>query len=92
MPTYIYKCPRTHTLEISMTFSQAIAAPTLPCPTCKRLMYRVPQLFSVNWGGLPPHLEGTRSAAVKDLINNADRNRDEYLAKKESRHEPQEES
>jgi hypothetical protein len=48
-------------------------------------MHRVPQLTNVNWNGLPPHLEGTRSAAVQGMINNADRNRDKYLAKKEGK-------
>lgn len=46
-------------------------------------MYRVPQLFSVNWGGLPPHLEHLRSPVAQKMIDNEQVNRENYLARKE---------
>lgn len=35
-------------------------------------MHRVPQLVGVNWGGLPPHLEHTRGAGIRRMIDAED--------------------
>lgn len=48
-------------------------------------MHRVPQIARVNWGGLPPHLEHRRSKAVREMIRDVDRRRDEYAQIKEIR-------
>jgi hypothetical protein len=42
-------------------------------------MWRVPQVVPVNWNGLPPHLEGTRSPAVQQMIDTAPERRARYL-------------
>jgi predicted nucleic acid-binding Zn ribbon protein len=82
MPSYIYRCPKHHTLEISQTFAQAHSTPYLPCPKCQGQMHRVPQPFSVNWGGLPPHLADARPPAVQQMIDTAPERRARYLETK----------
>lgn len=42
-------------------------------------MHRVPQVIPVNWNGLPPHLEGTRSPAVQQFIDTAPERQAQYL-------------
>ena len=34
-------------------------------------MHRVPQVVPVNWNGLPPHLEHTRSPELQKFIDNS---------------------
>ena len=48
-------------------------------------MHRVPQTFSVNWNGLPPHLADARPPAIQKFIDTADQRRDKYIEMKESR-------
>jgi len=46
-------------------------------------MHRIPQEISVNWNGLPPHLEGARSPHIQKFIDSADERRANYLESKE---------
>lgn len=81
MPEYLYSCGKhTQTETHRMTEN-----PVVTCRACGNAMHRRPQSVSVNWNGLPPHLEGTRSTAVQNMIDNAPRRRDEYLKRKEKR-------
>lgn len=77
MPQYQYRCPLQHTL----TLSHSIADCDLPhvCPQDGTIMHRVPQVIPVNWNGLPPHLEGTRSPAVQQFIDTAPERQAQYL-------------
>jgi hypothetical protein len=54
--------------------------PVIYCQTCAAVMFRKPQAVAVNWGGLPPHLEGTRSPAIQSMIANEQQNREEFQA------------
>lgn len=78
MPDYVYGCGN-HTQDETHAMS---AEPVILCKVCGKKMHRIPQAFSVNWGGLPPHLEHTRPPAVQSMIDNADASRDKYLEKK----------
>jgi hypothetical protein len=53
--------------------------PLVLCPLCKSIMHRRPQVVAVNWNGLPPHLEGSRGTAVRELIDGAPERRARYL-------------
>ena len=43
--------------------------PLIVCQICGETMHRKPQVFAVNWNGLPPHEADRRSPAVNALIN-----------------------
>jgi len=47
-------------------------------------MHRVPQVFSVNWNGLPPHLADARPKKLQNFIDTADERREKYIADKET--------
>lgn len=76
MPTYIYRCTAKHTHTLSHSIADCNVRHA--CPECGRRMFRVPQVVPVNWNGLPPHLEGTRSPAVQNLIDTAPERRARY--------------
>ena len=78
MPTYVYSDGK-HETEIFLTFAQASSLPIIQCEKCKADMHRVPQSVAVNWNGLPPHLEGTRSPAVQQFIDDAPERQARYL-------------
>jgi hypothetical protein len=78
MPQYLYRCPTTqHTLLLA--HSIAACDDLHYCPVHGTLMHRVPMVVAVNWNGLPPHLEGTRSPAVQQFIDNAPERQAQYL-------------
>lgn len=81
MPQYQYKCPQKHFIVLSHPIKECEVVRF--CPQCGEKMHRVPQSVRVNWNGLPPHLEGTRSQAVQSFLDNSDARRDNYLANKE---------
>lgn len=58
--------------------------PSIRCLECDLLMWRVPQAFTVNWNGLPPHLEHTRPKQLQEFIDTADARREQYVADKEN--------
>lgn len=76
MPDYTYIDPNGHTETISqpMLFSG-----TVICAACGLEMWRKPQLFRVNWSGLPPSKQVELHPEVKDAIQNGERNREKYL-------------
>ncbi len=80
MPTYVYSDGK-HQREVTLTIGQVLAGHEVRCtyPKCRRLMHRVPQIVPVNWNGLPPHLEGTRSPVVQKFIDNTPERRARYL-------------
>ncbi len=79
MPTYVYRCPKGHQMELAHGIQQD---PIVTCRhgRCRLTMHRVPQMVRVNWGGLPPHLEHTRNRAVQEVLdpNAIAQRRDEY--------------
>ena len=77
MPVYVYRCTGGHEHDITHAMS---ARPRVVCPDCGAVMHKVPQVFSVTWGGLAPSREPERSPEVQDLINpeSIARRRDEY--------------
>ena len=80
---YVYKCGNCQ--QSREVQHRAIDDPVIVCADDGGVMRRVIQLVRVNWDGLPPHMEHEIGPAAHDLINNADRNRDLYQAKKELR-------
>lgn len=82
MPDYIYRCVNGH--ETSVT-EPMFAQSEIICG-CGLAMWRKPQIVGVTWGGLPPSRAGM-SPVVQDMIDGADKRRDEYLRDKELRHE-----
>jgi predicted nucleic acid-binding Zn ribbon protein len=84
MPQYLYKCKQNHLLTLAHSISECDQIVT--CPRDGTTMHRVPLAVAVNWNGLPPHLEGTRSPAVQEFINNAPERQAQYLDTKESKH------
>lgn len=58
-------------------------SPLVLCDECEAVMHRVPQTFSVVWGGLPPHLADARPKAIQEFIDTEHKRRDEYIEKKE---------
>lgn len=81
MPEYLYSCGE-HTQSV---FHLMKEEPEILCNVCKKRMHRRPMAFSVNWGGLPPHLEHTRAPVIKNMLDNAPKRREEYQKIKESR-------
>lgn len=55
------------------------------CDECGETMKRVPQAVGVVWGGLPPHEEHMIGPAARELLDNKEANREEYIAKQEAR-------
>jgi transcription initiation factor TFIIIB Brf1 subunit/transcription initiation factor TFIIB len=43
--------------------------PRIVCQKCGETMHRKPQVFAVNWNGLPPHEADRRSPIVNAMIN-----------------------
>ena len=85
MTTYAYKCRQCETVrEINHSMFDSISP---VCQDCGAKMHRVIMSVNVNWNGVRPHEEHNVNPIAKDLLDNADRNRDEYLAKKEARNE-----
>lgn len=78
---YQYKCKKNHFIILSHPVSECEVIRY--CQQCGTIMHRVPQSVNVNWNGLPPHLEGTRSGVVQNFIDTADARQGEYLANKE---------
>lgn len=74
MPEYLYKDANGHTTSVvhPMMWSTGIV-----CTTCDLDMWRVPQPVTVTWGGLPPSA-GDLSPGVRNMVDNADRNRAEF--------------
>lgn len=81
MPIYLYSDPNGHEVEISHGMTDTI---TVFCQICGAAMHRKPQRVYVNWGGLPPHLETMRGPAVRSIIDDADRRRDQYESTKDT--------
>ena len=81
MPCYVYTDGAGHEQELTHSMSDDTQR---VCPFCGSIMWRVPQVAAVNWNGLPPHLESARSPAIQDMIDGADRRREEYLATKDT--------
>lgn len=81
MPTYLYSDPAGHETEVVHGMKDD---PAVTCRTCGATMCRKPQRVAVNWGGLPPHLESARGPAIRSMIDNADRRRDEYESTKDT--------
>lgn len=86
MPRYDYHCDGCGA-QIEQHHSMFEGVPVL-CPDCGRKMRRlIVTMPRVNWNGLPPHLDRGHGPAAQDLLSNVDRNRDEYLQKKEARND-----
>ncbi len=82
MPEYQYICKLRHTHTLFHPFSECDLVRV--CPECGTVMHRIPQAVSVNWNGLPPHLEHTRPKAIQNFIDTEHQRRDEYIAAKET--------
>lgn len=80
MPVYKYKCAESHEMELSHPIAELSIVRR--CPRCGTKMHRVPQAVSVNWNGLPPHLESTRPPVLKNFIDGASERREKYLEKR----------
>ena len=80
MPEYLYKCKNKHETTVIHGLLDSFS---VKCPECDLVMWRVPQVFSVIWGGLPPHLEGTRPKSIQRFIDTADQRREQYIKDKE---------
>lgn len=78
MPTYVYGDDNGHHKELVMSFDDADRAIVF-CDECDGIMHRIPQPVSVNWNGLPPHLENTRPPIVKKFVDTAPERRARYL-------------
>lgn len=79
MPSYVYT-DGTHTQEVThrMLYSTAVV-----CGECGAEMWRVPQPFSVNWNGLPPHKD---NGQMRRWAADAPRRQDEMEEKYHARH------
>lgn len=75
MPTYIYS-DGEHQQEV---FHGMTENPVVTCIKCQAVMHRRPQVSSVIWNGLPPHLADARPPILKNFINTADERRAKYL-------------
>ena len=75
MPTYIYS-DREHAKEVTHSMSEE---PVVVCEVCKKRMHRRPQVFNVNWNGLPPHLADARPPVIQNFIDTASERRAKYL-------------
>lgn len=80
MPVYVYVDPAGHEREVAHPIDHA--EPVI-CPECGLEMWRKPQAFGVNWGGLKPSA-GELSPAVRRLIDSAPERRDRFAAKHEA--------
>ena len=81
MPIYLYKCSncgRGITVFHPMDDSSIVQ-----CRECFGVMFKAPQLVSVNWGGNKPS-DGGVTPLIKQMIADAPRRRDEMQARKES--------
>lgn len=58
-------------------------SPPIICKVCGKVMHKVPQAASVNWNGLPPHLESGRPKFMNTFISDTNRRRAKYLENKE---------
>lgn len=72
MPEYVYMCSNKH--ETIVTHA-VMESPQIVCAACGLNMWRKPQLFVVNWGGLRPS-QGELSPAIANHIRDVDHNRD----------------
>ena len=81
MPEYIYK-DSNHEVSVHhpMQYDEVVV-----CSVCGEEMWRVPQLVSVNWNGLPPSKETELSPEMKHMIDNGEQRRDEYRMMKETK-------
>lgn len=81
MPEYVYKCDDGHFKDVlhRMLYSTSILC------DCGLEMRRVPQMPAVTWGGLPPHRTDEIGPAARDLLDNAEANREAFIAKQEKR-------
>lgn len=79
MPEYIYGCANKHRQQESHGMNDN---PLITCASCGLKMHRIPQAFSVNWGGLPPHLEHKRPPVVRNMLAHAQARREKYLETK----------
>lgn len=87
MPAYDYRCDSCEE-TVTRHHSMFEGVPVL-CPDCGRKMRKlITTMPRVNWNGLPPHRDQGHGPAAQELLQNVDRNRDAYLAKKEARHDP----
>ena len=80
MPEYQY----TDGVHTTAVIHPMLFMDDVNCTVCGTIMWRKPQIVGVIWNGLPPHLTETLSPEMNDIINNGDRRRDEYKAKKEA--------
>lgn len=84
MTIYVYQDTAGHKTEVNLRMSAADDAPPVICRKCGAVMRRVPQAPRVNYNGdtssHPLH------PAIKQLINDAPRRRDQY-AKEHEEHE-----
>ena len=80
MPQYQYKCQTNHTHILTHSISECERVHL--CPICKTPMHRIPQDFSVNWNGLPPHLADARPKEIQQFIDTAPERRAKYLETK----------
>lgn len=83
MPEYTYTDELGHI--VTMTHKMMYNGP-VHCTQCGGEMWKRPQLVAVTWGGLPPS-SGELSPTIADHVRNADRNRDDYLRRKEEQAE-----
>jgi hypothetical protein len=75
MAEYVYTDANNHieTIMHRMLYTTAII-----CATCGLLMWRVPQSFLVNWGGIRPS-QGELAPAIKEYIKRVPENRDKQI-------------
>lgn len=80
MPRYLYKCPECETEMLLATIG--FVPGDKNCKNCGAEMRRIPQAFYVNWNGNKPS-DGGVTQAVKHLVDDAPRRRDELQQYKE---------
>ena len=80
MPEYLYIDSNGHeqTITHRMIYNSDVI-----CSICDELMWRKPQPFVVNWGGLPPS-GGELNPDIKHLLDTADERRDAFDEEHES--------
>lgn len=76
MPEYIYLDNNHHTETVThrMLYTTGIV-----CAACGLEMWRKPQPFLVNWGGIRPS-QGELAPAIKEHIKRAPENRDRQIS------------
>lgn len=80
MAEYTYICPEGHHRQIEEGMFSNV---DYYCVECGGKMWRKPQMPAVNWGGLSPS-QGELAPVIQDMVDHEDKNRDNYLAKKET--------